>query len=95
MKNLNPSFDFRREEPSEFNTYHTFVIQCSKRNALKRYLLENGIETAIHLSDSNPQTRGLCENVGPHSRALEKSEKIRENTVTTYSSIFRKRKISH
>ena len=75
-ENLNPSFvDFRREEPSEFNTYHTFVIQCSKRNALKRYLLENGIETAIHYPIPIHKQEAYVKKFGPHSRALEKSEK--------------------
>ena len=32
----------------EFNTYHTFVIQCEKRDELQKYLIEHGIETAIH-----------------------------------------------
>jgi len=36
------------ESEEEFNTYHTFVIQCDKRNELKRYLMKQGIETAIH-----------------------------------------------
>jgi len=36
------------ESAHEFNTYHTFVIQVSKRDKLKEYLLKNGINTAIH-----------------------------------------------
>ena len=36
------------EKEYEFNTYHTFVIQVEKRDELKDYLLEQGIETAIH-----------------------------------------------
>ena len=32
----------------KFNTYHTFVIQCEKRDELQEYLIERGIETAIH-----------------------------------------------
>jgi len=36
------------ERELEFNTYHTFVIQCDRRNELRNYLLEQGIETAIH-----------------------------------------------
>ena len=36
------------EREEEFNTYHTLVIQCDKRNELKRYLMKQGIETAIH-----------------------------------------------
>ena len=36
------------DRQEEFNTYHTFVIQCERRNELKSYLMEQGIETAIH-----------------------------------------------
>ena len=32
----------------EFNTFHTFIIQVENRDALQAYLLEHGIETAIH-----------------------------------------------
>ena len=49
MNNLNKKFIFiPREGPNEFNTYHTFVIQVSKRNKLKDYLKKRGIETSIH-----------------------------------------------
>ena len=39
---------FPNEGSQEFNTYHTFVIQTNNRDDLKRYLLDQGIETAIH-----------------------------------------------
>mgnify|MGYP001257347734 CR=1 FL=1 len=49
MKNLNKKFVFFPKETSkEFNTYHTFVIQVSKRDKLKKYLSKKGIETSIH-----------------------------------------------
>ena len=48
-KNLNTKYIFvPPEKEKEFNTYHTFVVQVSKRNQLKKYLKKNGIETAIH-----------------------------------------------
>ena len=48
-KYLNPKYVFIPvEKRYEFNSYHTFVIQCEKRNELKKYLMEHGIETAIH-----------------------------------------------
>ena len=37
-----------KETDKEFNTYHTFVVQTSKRDLLKKYLKYKGIETAIH-----------------------------------------------
>jgi dTDP-4-amino-4,6-dideoxygalactose transaminase len=39
---------FPEEKESEFNTYHTFVIQTKHRDKLKEYLALNSIETAIH-----------------------------------------------
>lgn len=36
------------EKQNEFNTYHTFVIQVSKRNKLKKFLSKHKIQTSIH-----------------------------------------------
>jgi len=36
------------EKEVEFNTYHTFVIQAENRDALYEFLLNRGVETAIH-----------------------------------------------
>ena len=36
------------ENQAVFNTYHTFVIQVSSRDKLKKYLFKNNIETSIH-----------------------------------------------
>jgi len=48
-KNLDKKFiKLPVENKNEFNTYHTFVIQVSKRDRLKNYLLKKGIQTAIH-----------------------------------------------
>ena len=49
FNNLNEKYiKLPLEEKYEFNTYHTFVIQIDKRNAMKNYLKENNINTAIH-----------------------------------------------
>lgn len=37
-----------KEKNKEFNTYHTFVIQCKNRDKLQSYLSEKGIKTSIH-----------------------------------------------
>lgn len=34
--------------PGEFNTFHTFVIQTDNRDALRAYLGERGVQTAVH-----------------------------------------------
>ena len=39
---------FIEEKNYEFNSYHTFVVQVNKRDALRKYLLNNGVETSIH-----------------------------------------------
>ena len=36
------------ERPEEWAVYHRFVIQAERRDLLKRWLTEQGIETAIH-----------------------------------------------
>ena len=48
-KNLNKKYVFiPPETKKEFNTYHTFVVQVSKRDKLKQHLKSKGIETSIH-----------------------------------------------
>jgi dTDP-4-amino-4,6-dideoxygalactose transaminase len=49
MKQLDPDMVFfPPERQIEFNTYHTFVIQVDRRDALQRHLTAQGIGTAIH-----------------------------------------------
>jgi len=36
------------DAPDCFDTYHLFVIQCDRRDALKAFLKERGVSTAIH-----------------------------------------------
>jgi len=44
----NHNLFFPKEKESEYNTYHTFVIQTQYRDELKEYLSVNDIDTAIH-----------------------------------------------
>ena len=44
----NQNLFFPKEKDSEYNTYHTFVIQTQYRDELKAYLSVNNIDTAIH-----------------------------------------------
>jgi dTDP-4-amino-4,6-dideoxygalactose transaminase len=49
LSRLNPDCVFAPpEQESEFNTYHTFVVQVDGRDDLRRELLARGIETAVH-----------------------------------------------
>ncbi len=45
--NLNRVY-FPMEKQSEYNSYHTFVVQVEKRNQLREFLKKRGIETSIH-----------------------------------------------
>ena len=36
------------DEAKENHVFHLYVIRCKKRDELKKYLLDNGIETVIH-----------------------------------------------
>lgn len=49
IDNINSTFySLPTEENNEFNSYHTFIIKCKKRDKLKKFLKKNKIETAIH-----------------------------------------------
>lgn len=43
-----PGVTVPQEHPGEEPVYHTFVIRAQRRDALKRWLAERGVETAIH-----------------------------------------------
>jgi dTDP-4-amino-4,6-dideoxygalactose transaminase len=42
------SVELPEEQESQYNTYHTFVIQIERRDQLRRFLTAKGIGTAIH-----------------------------------------------
>lgn len=48
QKNLSGLVKVPVDKPYEEAVYHTFIIQCDKRDKLQKYLLEKGIETKIH-----------------------------------------------
>ena len=67
------------EKEYEFNTYHTFVIQTERRDDLKKYLFENGIETAIHYPTPihlQPASKSLGHQEGDFPVAEKQSEQI-------------------
>lgn len=46
---LDPALAFHPvERNTEYNTYHTFVVQVDRRDALQRHLADQGIGSAIH-----------------------------------------------
>lgn len=67
------------ESEGEFNTYHTFVIQVDGRDALKTYLAEQGIETAIHYPvpiHLQPAAADLGYGIGDFPVVEEQAERI-------------------
>ena len=49
VRNLDKQYVFYPpEKKAEFNTYHLFVIQVSKRKELQKYLFKRGITTYVH-----------------------------------------------
>lgn len=43
-----PGVQVPDERPEEWAVYHRFVIQTDRRDALKRYLADHGVDTAVH-----------------------------------------------
>ena len=67
------------ELETEFNTYHTFVIQVDQRDDLRRYLSDHGIETAIHYPvpiHLQPAAKDLGYRAGDFPIAEEQSGRI-------------------
>jgi dTDP-4-amino-4,6-dideoxygalactose transaminase len=45
---LPPAAAWSPDRPGEFNSYHLFVVQVDRRDALQAYLKERGISSAVH-----------------------------------------------
>jgi dTDP-4-amino-4,6-dideoxygalactose transaminase len=45
---LAPFVEVPRERPDEFCVYQTYLVQAERRDALRRFLIENGVEALIH-----------------------------------------------
>jgi dTDP-4-amino-4,6-dideoxygalactose transaminase len=83
------------ERKDEFNTYHTFVVQTSKRDQLKKYLIKKGIETAIHYPipiHLQPSAKKIGHKVGDFIKTEEQSKRILTLPIHQYlkkSDIFK------
>ena len=74
---------------SEFNTYHTFVIQVDQRDQLKERLLNVGIETGIHYPipiHLQPAARSLGYDKGDFPITEQQAGKILTLPVNQYLS---------
>lgn len=77
------------ERQIEFNTYHTFVIQTDRRDELKAYLAEAGIETAIHYPvpiHLQPAAASLGYKAGDMSVTENQAQRILTLPVNQYLS---------
>ena len=83
----NQSLFFPKEKESEFNTYHTFVIQTQYRDELKEYLSKNGIDTAIHYAfpiHLQPASKKLGYQIGDFPITEKQSKEILTLPVNQY-----------
>jgi dTDP-4-amino-4,6-dideoxygalactose transaminase len=63
----------------EYNTYHTFVIQVSDRDGLRRYLANSGVDTSIHYPipiHLQPAAKFLGHVLGDFPNTEEQANKI-------------------
>ena len=73
----------------EFNTFHTFVVQVDKRDALQAHLKEIGIKTAIHYPvpiHLQPAARALGHKMGDFPMTERQAERILTLPVNQYMS---------
>lgn len=83
-----PQFVFAPPENcTEFNTYHTFVIQTDDRDALKKYLAKKGISTSVHYPipiHLQPASSYLGYKVGDFPNAERQASRILTLPVNQY-----------
>tara|TARA_B110000008_G_scaffold272133_1_gene304456 strand:- start:877 stop:2007 length:1131 start_codon:yes stop_codon:yes gene_type:complete len=75
------------EKNSEYNVYHTFVLQSKYRDELKEYLFLNGIDTAIHYPipiHLQPAAKKLGYKVGDFPVTEKQSNEILTLPVNQY-----------
>jgi dTDP-4-amino-4,6-dideoxygalactose transaminase len=75
------------EKDSEYNTYHTFVVQTKYRDELKEYLSKNEIDTAIHYPvpiHLQPAAKNLGYKVGDFPVTEKQSKEILTLPINQY-----------
>ena len=75
------------EKNSEYNVYHTFVIQSKYRDELKEHLSKNAIDTAIHYPvpiHLQPAAKKLGYKVGDFPVTEKQSKEILTLPVNQY-----------
>ena len=88
VDNINKQDIFIPEEKaSEYNVYHTFVIQTKYRDDLKEYLFKNEIDTAIHYPvpiHLQPAAKNLGYKVGDFPVTEKQSKEILTLPINQY-----------
>ena len=88
VDNINKQDIFIPEEKaSEYNVYHTFVIQTKYRDDLKEYLFKNEIDTAIHYPvpiHLQPAAKKLGYKVGDFPVTEKQSKEILTLPINQY-----------
>lgn len=75
------------EKTTEFNTYHTFVIQTKYRDELRNYLSKNNIDTAIHYPfpiHLQPASKNLGYKIGDFPVTEKQSKEILTLPINQY-----------
>ncbi len=101
-----PGVEVPDERPEEWAVYHRFVIQADRRDALKHYLADHGVETAIHYPipiHLQPAADALGYKAGSFPVAERQAERIlslpiyhdlepeeREHVVRTLQEFYRR-----
>jgi len=83
----NQNFFIPEEKNSEYNVYHTFVVQTKYRDELKEYLSKHGIDTAIHYPVSihlQPAAKKLGYKAGDFPITEKQSKEILTLPVNQY-----------
>ena len=96
---LNKKFIFiPKENKKEFNTYHTFVVQVNKRDALQKFLNKKGIGTAVHYPTPihlQPAFKKLKYKVNNLPETIRQSKKIITLPIHQYLKTTEILKICH
>ena len=85
----NQNLFFPKEKDTEFNTYHTFVVQTPRRDELREYLSLHGIDTAIHYPipiHLQPASRGLGYKKGDFPVTEKQAKEILTLPINQYLS---------
>jgi dTDP-4-amino-4,6-dideoxygalactose transaminase len=87
-----PGIETPLERPDERSVYHTFVIQADRRDDLRAFLAERGVETAVHYAvPIHLQAAGRALGHAEGSLPVTERQAGRMVTLPVYPELGRKR----